>query len=75
MKQAVAGPVGRIVIDFERCKACELCIPACPRHCIEAGSRINRHGFASVVFARPGDCTGCGLCAESCPDVCIQVWR
>ena len=75
MKQAVASPGERIVIDFQRCKACELCIPACPRHCIEAGSRINGQGFASAVFARPGDCTGCGICAESCPDVCIRVWR
>lgn len=75
MKQAVASPGGRIVIDFERCKACELCIPACPKYCIEAGGRINGQGFASAVFARPGDCTGCGICAESCPDVCIRVWR
>ena len=66
---------GRIEIAFERCKACELCVPACPKNCIEMGAEINRQGYAAAAFARPDDCTGCALCAESCPDVCIRVWR
>ena len=75
MKGTATRPTGRIEIDFERCKACELCVPVCPRNCIEMGSGINRQGFAAAVFARPGDCTGCAVCAENCPDVCIRVWR
>ena len=75
MPRTAPLPKGRIEIDFERCKACELCIPACPRNCIEMGIGTNRQGFAAAVFARPGDCTGCAVCAECCPDVCIQVWR
>ncbi len=66
---------GRIEIDFERCKACELCMPACPKNCIEQGAAINAQGYAAAAFARPEDCTGCAICAESCPDVCIRVWR
>ncbi|MCL2103292.1 MAG: ferredoxin family protein [Syntrophorhabdaceae bacterium] len=66
---------GRIEIDFERCKACELCVSVCPRKCIEIGKKINRHGYPASVFARPEDCTGCALCAETCPDACIRVWR
>ena len=66
---------GRIEIDFERCKACELCVPVCPKSCIEMGQEINRQGYTAAVFARPEDCTGCALCAETCPDVCIRVWR
>jgi len=66
---------GRIEIDFERCKACELCVPACPTNCIEIGVKINPQGYAAAVFARPADCTGCVICAEACPDVCIEVWR
>lgn len=75
MKTTAAKATGRIEIDFERCKACELCVPACPRNCIEMGNRINRQGYAAAIFARPDDCTGCATCAEFCPDVCIQVWR
>ena len=66
---------GRIEIDFERCKACELCVPACPKGCIGMGAAINRQGYASAVFERPDDCTGCAICAETCPDACILVWR
>jgi len=75
MKGTAVKAKGKIAIDFERCKACELCVPACPQNCIEMGDGINRQGYAVAVFARPGDCTGCAICAESCPDVCIRVWR
>ncbi len=75
MPGTTTQPAGRIEIDFERCKACELCVPACPKHCIEMGDGINRQGFGAAVFIRPDDCTGCAICAEVCPDVCIRVWR
>ncbi len=67
--------LGRIAIAFERCKACELCIPACPKGCIELGGALNAQGYPAAVFAHPGPCTGCALCAEACPDVAIEVWR
>lgn len=63
------------MIDFERCKACELCVPTCPKDCIEIGQSLNRQGYPAAVFARPDDCTGCAACAETCPDVAILVWR
>jgi 2-oxoglutarate ferredoxin oxidoreductase subunit delta len=74
-KEGAARATGRIEIDFERCKACELCVSACPKSCIGMGDRFNRQGYAAAVFARPDDCTGCAICAETCPDVCIRVWR
>ncbi len=70
-----AKATGCIAIDADRCKACELCVAACPMRCIEIGKIINAQGYAAAVFARPDDCTGCAICAESCPDVCIEVWR
>ena len=74
-KEGAATATGRIEIDFERCKACELCVPACPKSCIGMGGKFNRQGYAAAEFARPDDCTGCAICAETCPDVCIRVWR
>lgn len=75
MKGSAARAAGRIEIEFERCKSCELCVPVCPKNCIEIGEGRNSQGYAAAVFARPDDCTGCAACAESCPDVCIRVWR
>jgi len=75
MKSQTAQAAGRIEIEAERCKACELCVAVCPRNCIEIGAGRNRQGYAAARFARPEDCTGCALCAESCPDICIRVWR
>lgn len=75
MNVKTAGATGRIAIDTDRCKACELCVAACPKRCIEIGKAINAQGYAAAVFARPAECTGCAICAECCPDVCIEVWR
>ncbi len=75
MSLNAARAAGRIVIDIDRCKACELCVGACPKRCIEIGTAINAQGYAAAVCARPDDCTGCAICAECCPDVCIEVWR
>jgi len=51
MPRTATLPKGRIEIDFERCKACEICVPACPKNCIEMGTGINRQGFAAADFA------------------------
>ncbi len=75
MKESAPGTAGTIGIDRDRCKGCELCVPACPRGCIEMGDCVNHQGYATAVFARPDDCGGCAMCAEVCPDVCIRVWR
>jgi 2-oxoglutarate ferredoxin oxidoreductase subunit delta len=67
---------GRIVIDLERCKGCELCRPACPKDVIELAESLNSKGYRPALLIDPHhDCTGCALCAVVCPDGCITVYR
>jgi 2-oxoglutarate ferredoxin oxidoreductase subunit delta len=67
---------GRIIIDIERCKGCELCLPACPPHVITLAEGLNSKGYWPALFLDPEhQCTGCALCAVVCPDGCITVFR
>ncbi|KAA3658759.1 MAG: 4Fe-4S dicluster domain-containing protein [Chloroflexi bacterium] len=67
---------GRIVIDVERCKGCELCRPACPQSVVELSEELNAKGYRPVILLDPHhNCTGCALCAVVCPDGCITVYK
>ncbi|MDX1613620.1 MAG: 4Fe-4S dicluster domain-containing protein [Candidatus Promineifilaceae bacterium] len=67
---------GRIAIDIERCKGCELCREACPPRVIDLADELNSKGYRPAILLDPElACTGCGLCAVVCPDACITVFR
>lgn len=71
--------MGYVEIDQERCKVCELCVAACPRHVIGTSTRINHLGYHPAEFRQPADpkaqCTGCALCGLVCPEAGIAVYR
>jgi 2-oxoglutarate ferredoxin oxidoreductase subunit delta len=71
---------GRIVIDRERCKGCQLCFEVCPNHRIGAEMSLNKKGYLPAHFIEDAiegrkECTGCAQCATVCPEVAIEVYR
>ena len=66
---------GTIVVDEDLCKACELCIEACPQHVIEINvEMITPKGYHPAHLVQDG-CTGCSICALVCPEAAITVYR
>ncbi|MDD5126957.1 MAG: 4Fe-4S binding protein [Dehalococcoidales bacterium] len=66
---------GRIEIDRERCKGCELCVSVCPNGLISISAKLNATGYLPAEFKDEGGCTGCTTCALVCPEVAIEVYR
>ncbi|HPC46924.1 MAG TPA: 4Fe-4S binding protein [Deltaproteobacteria bacterium] len=65
---------GKITIDRNLCKSCELCIMVCPDKAICIDTSFNHRGYHPALFM-PESCRGCGLCATMCPEVAIEVYR
>ena len=66
---------GTIRVDENLCKACELCIEACPPHVIALNlDLITSRGYHPAALFKDG-CTGCGVCAIVCPEAAITVYR
>lgn len=70
---AATPPRGTVRLAADRCKGCELCIPACPPAVLSMSDQRNVQGFR-VPELRTG-CTGCGACLLVCPDFCFEVYR
>jgi len=62
-------------IAAERCKGCELCIRACPKHCLALDTGlVNPLGYHPIRLTDAAACTSCALCARICPDVVFTVY-
>jgi 2-oxoglutarate ferredoxin oxidoreductase subunit delta len=64
---------GTIVMETERCKGCELCIPVCPPRVLSMSSDVNALGYRYPILAE--GCTGCTACHLVCPDFVFEVYR
>jgi 2-oxoglutarate ferredoxin oxidoreductase subunit delta len=65
---------GKVEIDIQHCKGCELCTAACKEHAITLSNTLNIKGYRYAV-ANNDLCTGCVNCALVCPDAVITVYR
>lgn len=73
MKSEAVTSRGTVAIEVQRCKGCELCIPACPPGVLRMSEDRNEIGFQYPELL-PG-CTGCSACLQVCPDFCFEVYR
>lgn len=68
--------MGRIVLNRDRCKACYLCIDACPNKVLEEDTKVNVLGCYPAKVNTEKECAGCAVCARVCPDIAIEkVYR
>jgi 2-oxoglutarate ferredoxin oxidoreductase subunit delta len=65
---------GKVEIDIQKCKGCELCTTACKEHALSLSNTINIKGYRYII-ANNDLCTGCVNCALVCPDAVITVYR
>ena len=63
---------GTVTIATERCKGCELCIPACKPQVLRMSDQRNKIGMRYPELL-PG-CTGCTACLLMCPDFCFEIY-
>jgi 2-oxoglutarate ferredoxin oxidoreductase subunit delta len=64
---------GTVTISVERCKGCELCVPACPPNVLVMSDEVNGHGFRFPLLT--AGCTACKACFDVCPDFVFEVFR
>jgi 2-oxoglutarate ferredoxin oxidoreductase subunit delta len=64
----------KVTFDRERCKGCELCTTACPKHIVVMDlAATNNKGYHPATVSDMEQCIGCASCAKICPDSVITV--
>ncbi len=64
----------KLTFNIERCKACGLCVTACPRKLLILDTdSMNSRGMHPAKITDQSKCIACALCAMMCPDTVIKV--
>lgn len=67
-------PRGKVEIDIQKCKGCELCTVACKKQELSLSDTINIKGYRYII-ANNEACNACMDCALVCPDAVITVYK
>lgn len=66
--------MGKLTIDYEKCKGCSMCVAACPKKILEINKkRLNLMGYNPVEIIDRDACISCAMCATMCPDSIITI--
>jgi len=68
---AAGSPLGRIIVDQQRCTLCSACAKICPTTAIRY-TDSTESGFARLAFAEEL-CVQCGACVSGCPESAISL--
>ncbi len=68
--------MAKVTFNEDRCKACGLCVSACPRKILALKEGVlNKKGYSPAYCTDESQCIGCAMCATMCPDCVIEVYR
>ena len=62
----MSATVKELVVNYDWCKGCEICVAFCPRKVLEVK-------YEKVVVSNIEACIKCRLCELRCPDYAIFV--
>jgi len=60
-------------VNTSRCKACDICVDACPAGVLSMQANAGSVLGAMISVITPSACIGCNECELSCPDFAIYV--
>ncbi len=74
MSTVMTAPANTPVwVDTARCKACDICVDACPAGVLSMQQEPTSTLGAMISVIAPDSCIGCNECELSCPDFAIYV--
>ncbi|HHD81094.1 MAG TPA: 4Fe-4S dicluster domain-containing protein [Campylobacterales bacterium] len=60
-------------VNTSRCKACDICVDACPAGVLSMQQEPTSTLGAMISIVAPESCIGCNECELTCPDFAIYV--
>ncbi len=60
-------------VNTDRCKACDICVDACPAGVLSMQAEPTSTLGAMISVIAPESCIGCNECELTCPDFAIYV--